>query len=146
MKRLLPGCAGLVLLLTPAAVPAGPADDAEQVLRQSEYFVLGTLGRGGGSSPQTRALRQLLAAPDAVARCEKLLASGQPALRAYGLAGLKFARSPKFAEQARVAATWPGTVPMITGDVARQVSFAEFLQRLERDYPELPPESEPVVR
>lgn len=139
----------LALLATAALLPlgrasAGPTEEAEQVLRKSEYFVLGILGRGGGSSPQTAALRQLLATPDAATRFEKWLASEQPALRAYGLAGLKYLRSPKYAEKARAAAAWPGVLPMITGDVARRVTFAEFLERLDRDYPELPPESAPI--
>ena len=51
----------LALLATAALLPldrasAGPTEEAEQVLRQSEYFVLGILGRGGGSSPQTAVL------------------------------------------------------------------------------------------
>lgn len=124
--------------------PAATSDDAEGILRKSEYFVLGVLGRGGGSSPQTAAMRKLLGQPDAVARFEGMCADANPVIKAYGLAGLKFAGSPKFAEKARAAAQLEGKVSMITGDVARRVSFAEFLTRLERDYPALPPESAPV--
>lgn len=136
----------LILLCSLARAGDAAGGNPEAVLRGSEYFVLGVLGRGGGTSRETKALRELLRQPDAAARCEAFIATGSPVLKAYGLAGLKYLGSPKFAVHSRALAQSQEKVPMIRGDVARQISFREFLERLDRDYPHLPPDVTPVIR
>jgi hypothetical protein len=120
-----------------ASVPARVAGP-EAILRGSQAFALGRVGRGGSTSPETKALRELLSQPGAVARCEALFRSGNPITRAYALAGLKYARSPRYRTLARQAPGAPANVRMITGDVVRRVSLREVVTRLDRDYPSLP--------
>ncbi|MBS0659582.1 MAG: hypothetical protein JSR82_15170 [Verrucomicrobia bacterium] len=131
--------AGLAFLNFVGGLSAQPAAGApERILQQSPGIALGTVGRGGGLSEEAKALRALLRQPGATARLEALFRTGSPIAQAYALAGLKYAGSPRYRSLARRAITRPGQLRMITGDVVRRVSWREFMQRLDRDYPTLP--------
>lgn len=128
----------VVLSLFGLVIAQAGEDESEQVLRKAVFFSLGTVGRGGGTSAETKALHALLARPDAVARFESMLASENLIVKAYGLAGLKYLKHPKYEERARATVGISGEFQMITGDVVRRVTLEEFIERLDRDYADLP--------
>lgn len=131
-------CLVLFAVVGSGRLSAQPADSPERILQRSPGIALGTVGRGGGLSEEAKALRALVRQSGAAARLEALFRHGGPMAQAYALAGLKYAGSPRYRALARRAASRPGQLRMITGDVVRRVSWREFVQRLEQDYPTLP--------
>src|SRR3954447_451970 len=76
-------------VLISAWVMSAPAPDPVNQLRGVESFAIGGIGIAGTTSEGERALRNLLAAPDATAPLQGLLAKATPAGQLYALLGLR---------------------------------------------------------
>ena len=124
----------LVVLLVQATnrSEAAESEAAEAVLQKAAMFALGGIGVAGTMSPGERALREVLANRDAVARMERLLTNATPAGRLYALLGLRLKDRALYDRAIRELRAVDAKVETARGCIISQESFGDLLKEIER--------------
>jgi hypothetical protein len=111
------------------AAEPGPA---EAVLEKASMFALGGIGVAGTMSPGERALREILANPNAAARMERLLTNATPAGRLYALLGLRLKDRALYDRATRELRAVDAKVETARGCIISQELFGDLLKEIER--------------
>ena len=110
-----------------AVMPVSPEND----LRKAGSFAMGGIGVAGSMSAGERALRVVLAEPDAVVRLQAIIANASPAGQLYALLGLR-ARDRAAYESARekIKAV-DAKVETARGCILQRESFRDLVKEIE---------------
>jgi hypothetical protein len=111
---------------------AAEAGAAEAVLEKAGMFALGGIGVAGTMSPGERALREVLANREAVARMERLLTNATPAGRLYALLGLRLKDRALYDRALQELRAINAKVETARGCILSQESFGDLLKEIER--------------
>jgi hypothetical protein len=95
-------------------------------------FALGGIGVAGTMSPGERALREVLANPNAVARMERLLTNATPAGRLYALLGLRLKDRALYNRVIQELRATDAKVETARGCMLSQESFGDLVKEIER--------------
>jgi hypothetical protein len=112
--------------------PAAESGPAEAVLEKAAMFALGGIGVAGTMSPGERALREVLANPNAVSRMERLLSNATPAGRLYALLGLRIKDRPLYNRVIQELRATDAKVETARGCMLSQESFGDLVKEIER--------------
>ena len=105
---------------------------AEAVLEKAGMFALGGIGVAGTMSPGERALREVLANRDAVARMERLLTNATPAGRLYAVLGLRLKDRALYDRAIQELRAIDAKVETARGCMLSRESFGDLLKEIER--------------
>jgi hypothetical protein len=111
------------------AAEPGPA---EAVLEKASMFALGGIGVAGTMSPGERALREILANPNAVSRMERLLTNATTAGRLYALLGLRLKDRALYNRIIQELRPVDAKVETARGCMLSQESFGDLVKEIER--------------
>jgi hypothetical protein len=123
---------GVLLFQGANRTEAAEAGPAEAVLEKAGMFALGGIGVAGTMSPGERALREVLANRDAVARMERLLTNATPAGRLYALLGLRLKDRALYDRALQELRAIDAKVETARGCMISQESFGDLLKEIER--------------
>lgn len=134
MNKLISVLVTLIVFLFQAAnrSEASETGPAEAVLEKASMFALGGIGAAGTMSPGERALREILANRDAVARMERLLTNATPAGRLYALLGLRLKDRALYNRLIQELRPVDAKVETARGCMISQESFGDLLKEIER--------------
>jgi hypothetical protein len=134
MNKLICVLVTLVVFLFQAANRSEAAEPgaAEAVLEKAGMFALGGIGVAGTMSPGERALREILANPNAVSRMERLLTNATTAGRLYALLGLRLKDRALYDRAIRELRAVDAKVETARGCIISQELFGDLLKEIER--------------
>jgi hypothetical protein len=134
MNKLICVLVTLVAFLFQAANRSEAAEPgaAEAVLEKAGMFALGGIGVAGTMSPGERALREILANPNAVSRMERLLTNATPAGRLYALLGLRLKDRALYTRIIQALRPVDAKVETARGCMLSQESFGDLVKEIER--------------
>jgi len=122
----------LSLLMGEVRVEAG---NAETLLQKAGTFAMGGIGYGGIMSEGERALREVLAEPDAVARLESLLPESSAAGQLYALVGLRVRDREAYKRALAAFGQRSAAVQTMRGCIGMRVPFRELVKQIDQgDY------------
>jgi hypothetical protein len=105
---------------------------AEAALEKASLFALGGIGAAGTMSPGERALREILANRDAIARMERLLTTATPAGRLYALLGLRLKDRALYNRGVEQLRPTDAKVETARGCMLSQDAFGDLVKEIER--------------
>lgn len=112
-----------------------PGKKAYDALTQMSVFAMGGVGFAGTRSSGESALRVLLKEKGASAACQKLLQSGTPEGKLYGLLGLSVVSPGQFASQVKPYLASKTPVQTMSGCIVMKQQLGEIAQRIKKgDY------------
>jgi hypothetical protein len=111
---------------------AGESGPAEAVLEKAAMFALGGIGVAGTMSPGERALREVLANPNAVSRMKRLVTNATPAGRLYALLGLRIKDRALYNRVIQEVRPVDAKVETARGCMISQESFGDLVKEIER--------------
>ena len=124
----------LVLLALEGTTRSGATEPggAEAALEKASMFALGGIGVAGTMSPGERALREIFATRDAVARMERLLTTATPAGQLYALLGLRLKERALYNRVVQQLRPNDAKVETARGCNLSQDSFGDLVKEIER--------------
>ncbi len=120
----------LVEALICIGAPVASASEPVDQLHRIESFAIGGIGVAGATSEGERALRNLLAEPDATAKLEGLLTKATPAGQLYALLGLRVHDRAAYERAAKDFHPPDGEVETIGGCIISRLPFKQVLDRI----------------
>ena len=104
-------------------------------MRKTTAFALGGVGVAGTMSEGERALREILAEPDAAKRLEKMLPDASPAGQLYALLGLRLRDRATYQSALEKFKSSDAKVETARGCILQQESFRDLVKQIEHgDY------------
>jgi hypothetical protein len=129
VKRL----AALIILLS-VHFPLVSAE-ANAILQKTTTFAMGGIGYAGTMSQGERALREVLAHSDAVARLESALPEASPAGQLYALLGLRTRDRDAYKRAFGKYGQRHATVETMSGCIVQRESFRDLAKKIDHgDY------------
>lgn len=124
----------LVVLLFQGTCRSGATEPgaAEAALEKASMFALGGIGVAGTMSPGERALREIFATRDAVARMERLLTTATPAGQLYALLGLRLKDRALYNRVVQQLRPTDAKVETARGCMLSQDPFGDLVKEIER--------------
>ena len=110
-----------------AVMPVSPEND----LRKAGSFAMGGVGVAGSMSAGERALRLVLAEPDAITRLETIVANASPAGQLYALLGLRARDRAAYKRALEKVSTLDAKVETARGCILQRESFRDLLKEIE---------------
>jgi hypothetical protein len=122
----------VILLSRPNRSGATESRPAEATLEKASMFALGGIGVAGTMSPGERALREIFATRDAVARMERLLTTATPAGQLYALLGLRLKDRALYNRVVQQLRPTDAKVETARGCMLSQDAFGDLVKEIER--------------
>lgn len=108
------------------------AHEAYTTLMRARTFAIGGVGFAGTTSGPELALREVLKQPDAVATCQKLVATATVEGQMYGLLGLKLSNDKAFAQALPRYKDSKTAVQVMSGCILGTDKVGEVAARIEK--------------
>jgi hypothetical protein len=125
----------LGLLICDARLGATTETEADTILRKASSFAMGGVGYAGTMSQGERALRKVLAQPDAVARLTNTLPEASPAGQLYALLGLRARDQDAYKRALAVFGGRTATVETMGGCIVQREPFRDLVKQIDHgDY------------
>ena len=126
----------VALLILPLSVTARAITpvDPNSALQNAGSFAMGGIGIAGTMSAGERALRQILAQPDAVSRLEGMFSNASSAGKLYALLGLRKLDRSAYERAVEKVRSIDGEVGTAHGCILSRENFRDLLKQIEQGH------------